>query len=181
MPNAKTSKTQTKAHFVRSQPSTMSAAEVVEKGKAAEIAVSTHYVHKVRAQAKVKAKANKVSKSGKSTKPRTPNKKTTTKAAFVRANAMLSPQEIVAKAKATGIKLETSYVYNVRGADRAATKKKRKAAKVTSSATTSANGARVSVNPNADLLKAVAAEIGLGNAIEILSVERARLAAVIAR
>ena len=68
MPNAKTSKTQSKAHFVRSQPSTMSAAEIVEKGKAAEIALSTHYVHKVRAQAKVKAKANKANKVSKSAK-----------------------------------------------------------------------------------------------------------------
>jgi hypothetical protein len=181
MPNAKTSKTQTKAHFVRSQPSTMSAAEIVEKGKAAEIALSTHYVHKVRAQAKVKTKASKVSKSGKRTKSRTINK-TTSKAAFVRANATLSPQEIVAKAKAAGIKLETNYVYNVRGADRTASKKKRKSAKVTKSAIASANGARPSVNPNAEnLLKAVAAEIGLGSAIEILSAERARVTAVIAR
>jgi hypothetical protein len=159
----------------------MSAAEIVQKGKAAEIPLSTHYVHKVRAQAKAKAKPNKVSKSGKSTKSRTSNK-TTSKAAFVRANARLSPQEIVAKAKAAGIKLETNYVYNVRGADRTARKKRRTAAKVTTSATTSANGARPSVNANAEnLLKAVAAEIGLGNAIEILSAERARLAAVIGR
>jgi hypothetical protein len=158
----------------------MSAAEIVQKGKAAEIPLSTHYVHKVRAQAKAKAKPNKVSKSGKSTKSRNSNK-ATSKAAFVRANARLSPQEIVAKAKAAGIKLETSYVYNVRGADRTARKRRRTAA-VTTSTTTSANGARPSVNANAEnLLKAVAAEIGLGNAIEILSAERARLAAVIGR
>ena len=64
-------------------------------------------------------------------------------------------------------------------ARKAARKKKRAAAKVTSTPT-STNGAGPSVNSNAEtLLKAVAAEIGLGNAIEILLGERARVTAVI--
>ena len=45
--------------------------------------------------------------------PKSPAK--TSKADFVRARSHLSPEEIVEDAKAAGLKLDTSYVYNVRG------------------------------------------------------------------
>jgi hypothetical protein len=103
---------------------------------------------------------------------------TVSKADFVRARAHLSPKEIVEDAKAQGIKFEAGYVYNVRGADQAAAK--RKPAKATAPATKPS----ATVKPTTksailtkavpvprpitngssaeDFLRAVAAEIGLG-------------------
>jgi len=98
---------------------------------------------------------------------KTPTKKFASKAAFVRANPRLTAKEIVAKANAEGIKMGEAYVYNVRTYDKSSkSKRARHAARrtaATSSFTTSAEG----------LLKAAAAEIGLGRALDILERERA--------
>jgi len=80
-------------------------------------------------------------------------------------------KEVVAQAKKVGMKLEVSYVYNVRQA----AKPKRAAVRV---AVANGGGSKVTASA-ANLLKAVAAEIGLGAAIGILSGERARVATVI--
>lgn len=45
-----------KAAFVRKQPTTMSAKEIVAKAKAAGITLNDKYVHKVRSEAKVAAR-----------------------------------------------------------------------------------------------------------------------------
>ena len=181
MPKAKISKkTQiTKSAFIRQQPSTMSAAEVVAKAKATGMTIRPGLIYEVRRAAKVRKGAAKkpITKNGTTSKSATKQ----SKAAFVRSLPASTPAKDVAKlAKTAGIRLDVRYVYNVRGAAKMKAKKNRAAAKVTTSTPTSLNGDAPSVNTNAEaLLKAVAAEIGLGNAIEILSGERARVAAVI--
>jgi hypothetical protein len=168
MPKAKTPKsTLSKSDFVRAQPVTMSPVEVVAKAKAEGIKVSHGLVYMVRGRANAKGKAKKPSASTKLSK---------SKAAFVRSLPASTPaKDVVKQAKVAGIKLGVSYVYNIRGA----AKKKRVAAKSpTVGAVANGGGSRVSASAE-NLLKAVAAEIGLGPAIEILSGERARVRAVI--
>jgi hypothetical protein len=84
-------------------------------------------------------------------------------------------KDVVKQAKGAGIKLGVSYVYNIRGA----AKKKRAGAKSpVLSPLAKAGGSRVSTSAES-LLRAVAAELGLGSAIEILQGERARVKALI--
>ena len=184
MPRAKkTPKKQSKSNFVRAQPAALSAAEVLAKAKAAGLKITPQLVYKVRGSAKAKGKA-KESAAAKatavSTKPSTSTKPPKSKAAFVRGLPASTPaKDVVKQAKAAGIKLGISYVYNVRGAAKMAAKKKRAAAKSpTDSAVANGGGSKVSASAE-NLLKAVAAELGLGPAIEILSGERARVRALI--
>jgi hypothetical protein len=180
MPRAKTKKTQiSKSGFIRQQPTTMSAAEIVAKAKDAGITIRPGLIYEVR-------RAKKATKKGtaKKTAPMATKKATKppkSKADFVRGLPTSTPaKQVVTLAKAAGIKLDVRYVYNVRGADKAKRKQKRSAAKVTTSTPTFTNGARPSVNSSVEtLLKAIGAELGLGKAIEILAGERARVTAVI--
>jgi hypothetical protein len=146
-----------------------------------------------KATPKTKATASKTTASSKKTStPKTGE----SKADFVRANRSLSANEIAAKAKAEGLTLDANYVYKVRGAAKAAAKQRRVAKKAASTpvvAKTSAtsksipapkpvasNGTRPSGSASSveDLLRAAAAELGLGRAMEILAGERARVRAV---
>jgi len=119
------------------------------------------------------------------TKPTAAPAKTKSKADFVRGYPSLSAKEVVEKAKAEGIKLGWRYVYNVRATDKTARKAKRAAAKATTTMTAAVNGAAPSVALRAvsssteDLLRAIAAELGLGRAVEILTGERARVRGLI--
>jgi hypothetical protein len=193
--NSKTRKKQSKSDFIRAQPATLSAAEVVAKAKAAGIKLAPVLVYKVRIRAKAKAKGKgkgKAKKTAASTtaaaKPTVVSAMTTStstkppksKAAFVRGLPASTPaKDVVMQAKAAGIKLGVSYVYNIRGAAKIKAKKKRATAK-SPAVTTVTNGGGSSVSASAaNLLKAVAAEIGLGPSIEILQGERARVRAVI--
>jgi hypothetical protein len=169
--------TPNKSDFIRQQPSSMSAKEVVAKAKAAGMTFAPVLVYKVRGRAKsktsapVKAPATVATASNSaSTKP------AKSKSAFIRSLPSSSAaKEVVKQAKAAGIKLNVGYVYNVRGA----AKKKRAAAKnPTVSRAANGGGSRVSTSAE-NLLKAVAAEIGLGRAIEVLEGERAKVRAVI--
>ncbi len=170
-----------KSDFIRQQPVSLSAAEVVAKAKAQGLSIHVDHVYKVRGPMGERAK-----KSGTKEKS-TPSAKRLleSKADFVRARAHLSPKEIVEDAKAGGIKLDVRYVYNVRGGAQAARKKKRPAAQTMTSTPTSVNGSAPLVAAAAipssaeDLLRAVAAELGLGRAVEILAEERAKVRAVI--
>jgi hypothetical protein len=104
-----------------------------------------------------------------------PSKKTPTKTLsksdFIRAqSATMSAAEVIAKGKAQGIKIGSSLVYMVRG--RTHKKARRTGASVPRPITTASSSAE-------DLLRAVAAELGLGKAIEILAGERARVRAVL--
>ena len=177
-------KTPSKSDFIRSQPAALSAAEVVAKAKAQGITLDRVLVYKVRIRAKAKGKSPKTVAAKKTavsvTKPSTSTKVPRSKAAFVRGLPASTPaKDVVKQAKAAGIKLGVSYVYNIRGAAKMAAKKKRAAAKSPAvGAVTNAGGLRVSASAE-NLLKAAAAEIGLGPAIEILQSERARVRAVI--
>jgi len=171
-------KTTSKSDFIRAQPANLSAAEVVAKAKGAGLKFSRQLVSAVRARAKTKGKAP-VAKKARAVKSDAPAAKTTNKAAFVRAHASLSPKEIIAKAKAEGIKLGVSYVYNVRGADKMAAKKKRASKR---SAPVVAGPAPVRHAASSDvesLLRAVGAELGLAHAIALLHDERAKVRAAI--
>jgi len=112
---------------------------------------------------------------------KTTNKQTQTKAAFVRAHANLSPKEIVEKAKSAGMRLDASYVYNVRAYDKSNAKTKttkrtartvdRKAPAVARPISTTAKAE--------DLLRALGAELGLSRAISILEADREKVRKVL--
>jgi hypothetical protein len=178
--NSKTSKKQSKSEFIRQQPATLSAAEVVAKAKAAGINFAPVLVYKVRGRAKKTKGTPKKAAAAKPTvvsvtKPSAATKAPQSKAAFVRGLPASTPaKDVVKLAKAAGIKLGIFYVYGVRRAAKTASKKKRVAR-------TGASVPRpiTTMSSAENLLKAVAAEIGLGPAIEILQGERARVRAVI--
>jgi hypothetical protein len=171
----KTTKKQSKSSFIRKQPASMSASEIMAAGKKAGMTISSSLVYMVRGRAgKAKKKAATAAASTTSTSP------TTSKAEFVRSRQHLSPKEIVEDAKATGMKLDVGYVYNVRGADKKAGRKEMRTAARRSTERTAPPVARpIATSTKAeDLLRAVAAEVGLGRAIELLEAERARVHAV---
>jgi hypothetical protein len=184
-PMATKKSTPNKSDFIRSLPAAMSTGDVIAKGKAEGMKISSSLVYMVRGRAKPKGvvkkksaparKAPVVAKNGVASRARLANK-----AEFVRSRAHLSPREIVEDAKAAGLRLDVGYVYNVRGAAKA-----RSTTKVTTQAARTARAAAAIPRPITtsskaeDLLKAVAAELGLARAMEILVVERARVRAVI--
>jgi hypothetical protein len=97
-------KKQSKSAFIRKQPATLSAAEVVAKAKAAGIKFTTQLVYKVRGGSKAKKAVAKKTTTAKSVAVVTSKSPVTeSKADFVRAHANLSPKEIVAKAKSEGV------------------------------------------------------------------------------
>lgn len=182
-----------KSDFIRKQPATMSAAEVVKKAKAQGLDLRAGLVYEVRRMAKAKAKATTAPRKTPGVKKAAPKatpmvsksvpskKPAPSKASFVRAHSNLSPKEIVAKARAEGIKLDVGYVYNVRGAAKAGGRKKvvKQAARRATGRTVIAPTRSVgTASPAESLLRAVAAEIGLGRAMEILSGERTRVQAL---
>jgi len=214
-----------KSEFIRLHPS-LSAAEVIAAGKDQGLSFTSSLVYSVRGAKAGKATSKKAASkkaparrtaakktSTTSSATATPKKTATsaktasnktatsskpgeTKADFVRARSHLSPKEIVEDAKTHGIKLDPSYVHNMRGYDKATASKNRRAASKKSTATTVAkrataiskespkpttsNGKRPSGSASSveELLRAVAAEIGLGRAMEILAGERAKVRAV---
>jgi hypothetical protein len=201
---------QSKSAFIRAQPATMSAADVVSQGKAAGITLRPELVYEVRRVARARtasgatasgsrgasgatasgATASRGKGNAKRSKSRSAKGagarsslgkgKALSKADFVRAHANASPREITEKAAAEGITLGTRYVYNVRGSDRAAAKKKRQQARSGAPRKGVAVPRPIATTSRAeDLLKAVGAEVGLAKAIEILSGERARVKAVL--
>jgi len=172
-----------KSAFIRSQPASLSAAEIVAKAKTEGITIRPGLVYEVRRVAMTKRTA-KVKKAPMVTKTGTPSNAaaTTSKAAFVRARTHLSPKEIVEDAQAAGIKLNVGYVYNVRGAAKATSKKTvtKQAARRTTKRTAPSVTLPITTPSKAeDLLRAVAAEIGLARAIEVLMAQRAQVHAVL--
>jgi hypothetical protein len=116
-------------------------------------------------------------------KSTTSKKSVMSKAAFVRSLAAATPaKDVVAKAKERGMMLTESYVYNVRGAAKAARRKRTgslRSAVVARPATAVATEVGKSGSSTEDLLRAVGAELGLTRAIEVLQAERARVHAVL--
>jgi hypothetical protein len=176
--------TPNKSAFIRTLPTSMSTAEVIAKGKAEGLKISSSLVYMVRGRAKPKGVGIKVAAAKKTSTAATRDvlsgAPAANKADFVRSRAHLSPKEIVEDAKAAGVKLDVGYVYNVRGAakSKAITKVTKQAARTARTAPAVARPVTMSSKAE-DLLKAVAAELGLGRAMEILAGERARVRAVI--
>lgn len=167
-----------KSEFIRLHPS-LTAAEVIAAGEAQGLSFSSALVYGVR--------GSKGTKKAPAKKPSTPKKAAVSKADFVRQHAVLTPKGIVAAAKAEGITLDVNYVYSVRNEQTKAFRKEARAKaealvatrKTSTAPKTVSNGSRSSGSSVEDLLKAAAAELGLGKAIEILHAERARVRAVI--
>jgi len=191
----KTRKPLSKSDFIRSQPATLSAADVVAKGKAAGVKFSSQLVYKVRGRAS--AKKGKPQKTS-TAKPTLVASKSpaTSKAAFIRSLPKDMPvAEVIAKGKAQGLKIAETYVSWARWAGKTAAKKKvtKLAARVTKASApttkptpratpgTSPPVARpITTTSSAEnLLKALGAELGLGRAIEILAGERARVRSIL--
>jgi hypothetical protein len=166
-----------KSEFIRLQPSTLSAAEVVTKGKAAGLTILPGLVYEVRRMAKAKKGTARAIVPPK-TVAAAAKAPAVSKADFVRARAHLSPREIVEDAKAAGINFEVQYVYNVRRHD-AATGRQPEGRTPPVRRSAAVRRPIATASKAEDLLKAVAAELGLGRAIEILQGERARVRAVI--
>ncbi len=183
---AKTDKKQSKVGFIRSVPASMPVAEVVAKAKDQGMKIAETYVHWARWQSKRAAK--KKSSKAKLTaaaKPTTRTAKPQSKAAFIRTfPASVRAKEVVAKARATGITIHVNQVYKVRGSRKMTTTKTKVTKLAARTARTPRNGASVpspvtTRSSAEDLLRAIAAEIGLGLAVGILAEERAKIRAVI--
>jgi hypothetical protein len=189
-----------KSDFIR-QHASLSTAEVIAKAKAAGLKVSSSLVYMVRGRVDAKKGQAKKAKKTSTAKPvaaapAPSTKSKVSKAAFIRSLPKDMPvAEVIAKGKAQGLKLAETYVSWARWAGKKANKKSAKAAapatkpsaptvQVTTRATprnpTLTNGVRSPVSSSAEtLLRAVAAEIGLGRAIEILAGERARVHSIL--
>ena len=116
---------------------------------------------------------------------KTSAEKTGTKSDFIRRQPEAMPAaEVVALAKGAGLTIRPGLVYEVRRTRRtkkAASKQKQTQTKIASTGAPSVSTAPMPIARKAsaeDLLRAVAAEIGLGRAIEILTGERAMVRAV---
>jgi hypothetical protein len=164
--------------FILALPNTLSAKEVLSKAKASGHKTTESNIYRVRRLHGGKTGAAKKT-SGASASPAkrasTSGDKSTTKSDFVRSVSASTPaKDVVAKAKAAGIKLDIQYVYKVRSRPKG-TKVSRS---VQADATTKANGAHSSTE---DILRAAAAELGLGRAMGVLQSQRARVSAVLRR
>ena len=172
----------------------MSAAEVVEKAKAEGRKFDVSLVHKARRRAVGKVTGGKKKTTG--TAARSTSSVTVTngasqkpaqsKAEFVRRLPLSTPaKEVIAQAKAAGISISETHIYGIRSAAKAARTKIALARKSTAptphpAPTANASSPAPKANGKAeDLLRAVAAELGLGTAIALLQDERARVRAVI--
>jgi hypothetical protein len=168
----------------RSPSAELSAEGVVERAKAPGVTVTAGPVHGARRQSKAKrkTKTGAAQKSSAGKKSAAPTSPTTSKADFVRRFPKASPKEVIAKAHAEGIQIDLDYLYKVRSSDRLG-KLKTKAETRPASPRMGVSVPRPTATASSaeDVLKAVAAEIGLGRAIEILAGERTRVRALIGR
>jgi hypothetical protein len=97
---------------------------------------------------------------------------TISKAAFVRSLPSHTPaKEVTAKAKSAGLTITEAYVYNVR----ATSKPKKNGVRRASAVAVQRQGGRGAE----DLLRALAAEIGVSRALSILQAQRASLRAIL--
>jgi hypothetical protein len=168
-----------KSDFIR-QHASLSTADVIAKAKTAGLKVSSSLVYMVRSRAGAKKAVAKKTSAKPTAAPSKAAPASVSKADFVRARTHLSPKEIVEDARTAGVKFDAGYVYKVRGYDKTAGKKKRDGAKPRT-ARAGAPVPRPITNRSSaeDLLRAVAAEVGLGRAIELLQGERARVHSIL--
>ena len=139
------------------------------------------------ARPKKAAPAKTVASPEATTTPGTAKSAGVSKSEFIRLHPSLSTAEVIAAGKDQGLTFTSSLVYAVRGkaSGDGATGKRTSAAKKPATTkpsapapTSKASRPSGSASSVEDLLKAVAAELGLGRAIEILQGERARVRAV---
>ncbi|MCC6524687.1 MAG: hypothetical protein IT373_18665 [Polyangiaceae bacterium] len=97
------------------------------------------------------------------------------KSDFINAHADTPAKELVAMAKAAGFPLTEKYIYTTRSLARARKERDEQRARA------GASGPSGASSPVSGLLLAVAAEIGLGRAIELLEAERKRVVAMLQR
>jgi hypothetical protein len=173
-------------HFILSLPTTVPVREVVAKAKERGMATSETNVHRVRKL----QKSGKATGGKKSAKVAAPSQakangthapgSTQSVAEFVRSvPASVPVKDVVRQAKAAGLKLSRNYVYRVRAGSKSSGPKRRvgrpAGVKNAVSVHVPVHAPKSSVE---ELLRAVAAEIGLGRSIEILQSERAKVRAV---
>jgi hypothetical protein len=185
--------------FILSLPTTLPAKEVLAKAKARGIKTSENNVHRVRRihgrskQAIAKALTSAAAKAAPARVEAGPNESAVapTKSDFVRSFPLNTPaKQIVQKGTAAGIELDVRYVHKVQSRSKPAAAPKTPAtarpvktqASSARSTLASAKGASPRLSSSVEgLLRAVAAEIGLARAVEILQGERASVHAVLGR
>jgi hypothetical protein len=170
-------RTTPKSDFIRAQPPTMSAVDVVAKAKSQKLKISRALVYMVRGRSDVKTK-----KTGAKATARSPGTATasrsTSKAAFIRSLPKTMPvKDVVAMAKAKGIHFDEPYVYWARRPSKGTATRKRASTAVRNGP--SIARAITTTSSAEALLLALGAEIGLGKAVEILEGERAKVRAAI--
>jgi hypothetical protein len=168
--------------FILSLPSGLSVKEVIEKAKAKGLKASESNVYRVRRLMGGKtAKKTPTKQSAPSAKPTTLASSTPlqSKAEFVRGLSHLAPKQIIEKAKAAGLKLDVSYVYNVRGKTKTSSKKRGRPP-----VTTSTNGAAApSANHDSSTevtFRRLVLTLGFGRAKSLLGEFETKLSALIA-
>jgi hypothetical protein len=187
--------------FILSLSHTLAMKDVIAKAKAKGLKATESNVYRVRRLAAKSAKTapSKTKTPSAKPSPSSPTTATSSKApqskvGFIRSLPPSMPvAQVVSKAKAQGLKIPESYVHWARWQSKSAAKKKVRKATATVTkvtklaarrATSPRKGASVvrpitTTSSAEDLLRAVAAEIGLGRAVGILTDERAKLRAVI--
>lgn len=177
--------------FILTLPKSLPAKEVLARAKARGIETSENNVHRVRRLHAVPTKTP--SNSPLPAAPKAPVAAKvvagapSTKSEFVRRFPLNTPaKQVVESAKAAGIKLDTTYVYKVQSRSKPTAQAKKLPAKGAAPVPAVKSAvlpiaAKSSGSSADDLLRAVAAELGLGRAVEILQSERARVKAVLGR
>lgn len=108
-----------KSAFIRALPAEMTAAEAIEKGKAAGLTFSANFVSAIRSKVRTGTKGKVARKPVSAKGQRGPKPKTAGMSAsdFVRSMpASMKPADVLAAAKAKGIKMSRNLIYAVRTA-----------------------------------------------------------------
>jgi hypothetical protein len=159
--------------FILALPKTLPAKEVLAKAKANGLKTSESNVHRVRRLHGRRSKAP----ASPATSAASSHAKVLKKSDFVRSLSAATPaKDVVAKAKAAGVKLDLQYVYKIRSRAKPAAAKR--SAGRPASAQALRPSARLTESSAEALLRALGAEIGLGRAVEILQSERARVSSI---
>jgi hypothetical protein len=193
---AKAAKPVNKSKFVRAQPMSMTAKEIVAKAKAQGFSMREDYVYKIRFKAK--AKAAKSAKKTATSKAAASSSATATgvsmpsstvtsappakvnKSAFIRSQpASMTANEVVAAGKAQGIKLTPPQVYVARAYANKKKAGKRGPGRPRKNAAPAAVATNATASGVEGLLRAAAAEIGLSRSMAILSEQRDAVRAVL--
>jgi hypothetical protein len=167
--------------FILALPKTLPAKEVLAKAKASGLKTSESNVHRVRRLhgGRRKASSNGAARTAaaKISVAQAPKQKTLRKSDFVRSLSAATPaKDVVARARTAGIKLDLQYVYKIRSRAKPAAARG-SVAKATRARAVPARSSGVSPSVEG-ILCALAAEIGLARAVEILQGERARVSSI---